>query len=63
METALEHILTHYYKDEMISYMLAHREYFDDMIKLAIFLKNSVKTTIRDDVSPVCSYIVGGIRC
>lgn len=36
METALEHILMNSYKDEMISFMNAHPEYFDEAIELAI---------------------------
>ena len=36
METALEHILTSAYKDEMISFMNSHPEYFEEAIKLAI---------------------------
>jgi len=36
METALEHILTNSYKDEMISLMDSHPEYFKEAIKLAI---------------------------
>jgi len=36
METALEHILTSYYKDGMISFMDAHPEYFEEAIELAI---------------------------
>lgn len=36
METALEHILTSSYKDEMISFMNAHPEDFEEAIKLAI---------------------------
>lgn len=36
METALEHILTSSYKVEMISYMYAHPEDFEEAIKLAI---------------------------
>ena len=35
METALEHILTHSYKDEMIRYMASHPEDFDEAIHLA----------------------------
>ncbi len=36
METALEHILINSYKDEMISFMDSHPEYFEEAIKLAI---------------------------
>ena len=36
METALEHILTSAYKDEMISFMDSHPECFDEAIELAI---------------------------
>jgi hypothetical protein len=36
METSLEHILTNSYKAEMISYLTAHPEDFDEAIKLAI---------------------------
>jgi hypothetical protein len=36
METALEHILTSCYKTEMISYMAAHPEDFNEAIKLAL---------------------------
>jgi len=36
METALEHILTSSYKAEMISYMNAHPEDFEEAINLAI---------------------------
>jgi len=36
METALEHILTSAYKAEMISYMDAHPEDFEEAIKLAV---------------------------
>jgi len=36
METALEHILTHSYKAEMISLIDAHPEYFEEAIQLAI---------------------------
>ena len=36
METALEHILTSSYKADMISYMDAHPEDFEEAIKLAI---------------------------
>jgi hypothetical protein len=36
METALEHILTNFYKAGMISYMAAHPEDFEEAIKLAI---------------------------
>jgi hypothetical protein len=36
METALEHILMKSYKDEMISIMEAHPEYFEEAIELAI---------------------------
>ncbi len=36
METVLEHILTSSYKDEMISFMDSHPEYFDEAIELAI---------------------------
>ena len=36
METALEHILTSCYKADMISYMDAHPEDFEEAIKLAI---------------------------
>ena len=36
METALEQILTSSYKDEMISFMDSHPEYFEEAIELAI---------------------------
>ena len=36
METKLEHILTHSYKADMISYIKLHPEEFDELIKLAI---------------------------
>jgi len=36
METALEHILTNAYKDEMIAYLNNHPEDFEEAIKLAI---------------------------
>ena len=36
METALEHILTSAYKDEMISFLDSHPEYFKEAIELAI---------------------------
>ncbi|MCK9617614.1 MAG: hypothetical protein M0R21_07230 [Lentimicrobiaceae bacterium] len=36
MKTKLEHILTHSYKADMISYMKSHPEDFDELIKLAI---------------------------
>lgn len=36
MENKLEHILTHSYKAEMISYMKLHPEDFDELMKLAI---------------------------
>jgi hypothetical protein len=36
METALEHILTHSYKAEMISYMEVHPEDFEEAVKLAV---------------------------
>ena len=36
METSLEHILTNSYKAEMIAYLKAHPEDFDECIKLAI---------------------------
>lgn len=36
METALEHILTSAYKEEMISFMKAHPEYFKEAVDLAI---------------------------
>ena len=36
METKLEHILTHSYKADMISYMKFHPEDFDELIKLSI---------------------------
>ncbi|MBI9037105.1 MAG: hypothetical protein JEY97_03155 [Bacteroidales bacterium] len=36
METVLENILTRYYKDEMISFMDSHPEYFEEAIELAI---------------------------
>ncbi len=36
MESALEHLLTHFYKDEMISYMESHPEDFKEAIELAI---------------------------
>jgi len=36
METALEQILTNSYKAGMISYLAAHPEDFDELIKLAI---------------------------
>ena len=35
-ETKLEHILTHLYKADMISYMKSHPEDFEEAIKLAI---------------------------
>lgn len=36
METALEKTLTGCYKDEMISFMNAHPEYFDEAVELAV---------------------------
>jgi hypothetical protein len=36
METALEHILTSSYKVDMIAWMDAHPEYFEEAIKLAV---------------------------
>ena len=36
METKLEHILTHSYKADMISYLKSHPEDFEEAIKLAI---------------------------
>ena len=36
METELEHVLTHSHKAEMISFMHAHPEYYDEAIDLAI---------------------------
>ena len=36
METALEWTLTNYYKADMISYLAAHPEDFEELIKLAI---------------------------
>jgi len=36
METALEYILTNSYKADMISYMAAHPEDFEEAVKLAI---------------------------
>ena len=36
METALEKTLTSCYKDEMISFMNAHPEYFDEVVELAL---------------------------
>jgi len=36
METPLENILSNFYKDEMISFMETHPEYFEEAIKLAI---------------------------
>jgi hypothetical protein len=36
MKTALEHILTNAYKDEMISFMASHPEYLDEAVALAI---------------------------
>lgn len=39
METALEHILTSAYKDEMIAYMHNHPEDFNEAIELAILDK------------------------
>ena len=36
METALENILTNLYKDEMISYMDAHPEYYEKLIEIAV---------------------------
>ncbi|MCF8367610.1 MAG: hypothetical protein K9G76_01115 [Bacteroidales bacterium] len=36
METPLEHILTSSYKDEMITFMWAHPEFFNEAIQLAI---------------------------
>ncbi len=34
--TELQHILTSAYKDEMIAFLAAHPEYFDEAVKLAI---------------------------
>jgi len=39
METALEHILTNAYKDEMIAYLNSHPEDFEEAVKLAISYK------------------------
>lgn len=39
METKLEHILTNSFKDEMISFMDAHPESFEEAIELAISKK------------------------
>lgn len=39
METKLEHILTNSFKDEMISFMGAHPESFEEAVKLAISKK------------------------
>jgi len=36
MKTALEHILTNAYKDEMIAYLNSHPEDFEEAVKLAI---------------------------
>lgn len=36
MESKLEHILTHGYKEDMISYLNKHPEYFEEAIQLAI---------------------------
>lgn len=36
METALEHILTNFYKAEMISYLESHPEDFEEAIRLAM---------------------------
>jgi len=36
MESALEHILTNCYKEEMIAFMHAHPEHFEEAIELAI---------------------------
>ena len=36
METKLEYVLTHSHKDEMISFMNAHPEYFEEAVELAI---------------------------
>ncbi|HEX2933806.1 MAG TPA: hypothetical protein VHO72_00490 [Bacteroidales bacterium] len=36
METALEHILTSTYKDEMIAYLQSHPEYFEEAAALAM---------------------------
>ena len=36
METALEHTLTHCYKEEMIAFVATHPEAFDEGIKLAL---------------------------
>jgi hypothetical protein len=36
METRLEHILTHAYKDEMIVHLAAHGEDFEEAIRLAL---------------------------
>ncbi len=36
METSLEHLLISSHKDEMIVYMVAHPEDFEEAIKLAI---------------------------
>ena len=36
METALEHILTSTYKDEMIAYLNTHPEDFEEAITLAL---------------------------
>ncbi|NNJ89752.1 MAG: hypothetical protein HKP53_10140 [Eudoraea sp.] len=38
-ETSLEYALTHYYKNEMISFMKAHPEYFEEALALAIIDK------------------------
>jgi hypothetical protein len=39
METALEHILISSHKNEMISFMATHPEYFEEAIELAILNK------------------------
>lgn len=36
METKLEHILTHSYKTDMISYLKSHPEDFEEAVKLAV---------------------------
>jgi len=36
MSISLEHVLTHYYKDGMISYMQNHPKAFDEAIELAV---------------------------
>jgi len=36
MESALEKTLTSCYKEEMISFMNSHPEYFDEAVELAI---------------------------